>query len=124
MNQIKLHEKLQKLIPYVGENIISYPLWEEGVYIPQLNFWQVIESSDGVGRLVSCLTKIFNGSGYEFDYYNRYAKTRVTSVEITIIPKWEYTDDGGYETRKPDWSIEEMIDLAHSAIQAYALTRS
>ena len=29
-----IHKKIEKLIPSLNENFITYPFWEEGKYIP------------------------------------------------------------------------------------------
>lgn len=31
--------KFEDLIPFVSENFITVPLWEEGDYTPYINFW-------------------------------------------------------------------------------------
>ena len=33
-----IHQKIEKLIPFISEEFITYPLWKEGKYIPFLKF--------------------------------------------------------------------------------------
>ena len=40
LSAVFLHEKIEKLIPFISEEFITYPLWEEGKYIPFLKCWQ------------------------------------------------------------------------------------
>lgn len=34
-----IHKKIEKLIPYISEEFITYPLLGEGKYIPFLKCW-------------------------------------------------------------------------------------
>ena len=36
LSDVFLHQKIEKLIPFISEEFITYPLWEEGKYIPFL----------------------------------------------------------------------------------------
>jgi hypothetical protein len=37
-----IQKQIDKLIPYLNENFITYPLWEEGKYIPFVNACQIV----------------------------------------------------------------------------------
>ena len=50
-HDMNIHENLSKLIPFIGDDVISYPLWEEGRYIPSLNFWQVVKTQAEADKL-------------------------------------------------------------------------
>ena len=39
MKDDKIEKLIKDIIPYVDENFITFPLWEEGDYRPVLNFW-------------------------------------------------------------------------------------
>ena len=41
-----LQTKIDKLFPFISENFITYPLWEEGNYTPHINVWQTLK--DGI----------------------------------------------------------------------------
>ncbi len=98
-----INEEFNKLIPYVSENFITYPLFEEGKYIPFLNFWHIPKDDNVVyDRLQD-----FDNPHYEILVHD----TEYSIKECQIYPKFIETDEGGYEFVKDDWSIEEMIEI-------------
>lgn len=112
-----LHQKIEKLIPYFSENFITYPLWEEGLYIPFVNFWQKCESDQELKQLHERLDDVFERSGY--DFFMEYDDESVFSNKIrnfSIHPEFNQLDYGVYQFVKKDWSIEEMLDLLLSAL--------
>lgn len=34
-----LQQQIEKLIPYIGNYFLEYPLWEEGNWTPTITFW-------------------------------------------------------------------------------------
>jgi hypothetical protein len=36
-------QEIKCLIPYVSENFVTFPLWEEGDYRPHINIWQLYD---------------------------------------------------------------------------------
>ena len=59
-----IHIQINRLIPFVKENFITYPLWEEGKYIPFVNFWQKVESKEQILSLDKKLKAVFQAKGY------------------------------------------------------------
>lgn len=110
-----LQEKINKLIPYISENFITYPLWEEGKYIPFVNFWQKEEKVLGCEVMCHQLNKILNSSGYDFVTEDRFESSRI--IDFSIYPDFNETEDGGYDFVKKDWSIEEMITLIEKFLE-------
>jgi len=103
-----IQEKINKLIPYISENFISYPLWEEGNYIPVISFWAILK--DDLTAAVNNTDWMYEGiknKGYELLHGN-------TGYEYTISPIWDYCDGGDsdvFKVENENWSIEEMIDI-------------
>ena len=96
-----INEQFNKLIPYVSENFITYPLWEEGKYIPFINFWFIRDNK----------RKDLNWKCYNHnDYIVEVLDTENSIKQYCISPKFEDIDNG-YVFNKKDWSIEEMIKI-------------
>lgn len=107
-------EKINKIIPYISENFITYPLWEEGKYIPFFNFWQLCKTQDEIIALDKKLQNVFANSGYKVQYNDcNYSET---ILSYSVYPAYNELDNGGYEFVKKDWSINEMLDLIIKAI--------
>lgn len=100
-----INKQFNKLIPYVSENFITYPLFEEGKYIPFLNFWY-IQNTNEVARFN---IKNFKANNYEL--IEEHEEFFDTIMNCQIYPKFIETDEGGYEFVKEDWSIEEMVEI-------------
>ena len=98
-----IHKQLERLIPYISEEAITYPLWEEGNYIPFLNLDIVSEKYPNVEQ--SICEDVY-AKGYDFD-----SETYRGITRLRICPSFEYNEDGGFDYVKEDWSIEEMIDI-------------
>ena len=66
-----IHQKIDKLIPYLSENFITYPLWEEVKYIPFLKCWQKADTDNKCTRLPNKLNKHFEKTGYEISFIEK-----------------------------------------------------
>lgn len=110
-----IQEKINKLIPFISENFISYPLWEEGNYIPVVSFWAVVSPD---------LESEFIENEWEFEFIEAkgYELTCVDSNFVGVsrlcvfnmTPLWDYCEDGSdevFKVQKENWSIEEMLDI-------------
>jgi hypothetical protein len=98
-----IHKQLERLIPYISEEAITYPLWEEGNYTPFLNLDIVTEK---LLELESSLEEEVNSKGYEFQ-----TEREGRIFKISICPDFEYNDEGSFDYMVEGWSIEEMIDI-------------
>lgn len=110
-----IHKKIEKLIPFLNENFITYPLCEEGKYIPFVNFWQKadadMDSLEKEGRIM----EVFKDTCYQIEYSdNKYSDT---IHEFKVYPNFTYLENGGYDFYKKDWSIEEILDLLITALK-------
>lgn len=94
-----INKEFNKLIPYVSENFITYPLWEEGKYIPFISFWYM---NDDIDKNI----KEFKNNDYTIDVTLEH---RINHCQI--YPTFEENDELGYVFIKEDWSIEEMIKI-------------
>jgi hypothetical protein len=106
-----IYEKLNRLIPFVEEHVISYPLWEEGKYIPFLQLWRRGETETKRKSIQSKLKKLRKFTSYEAEV--RHVSMPSGIIHYHIYPKFTESVDGGYEFMNKDWSIEEMLDLAY-----------
>jgi hypothetical protein len=95
-----INKQFNKLIPYVSENFITYPLWEEGKYIPFVNFWCIDEK-------VKSKIKKFKSKNYTIEK----GDTSYSTTFYQIYPNFEDSEELGYIFTKDDWSIEEMIKI-------------
>lgn len=110
-----IHQKIEKLIPYLSENFVTYPLWEEGKYIPFVNFWQKSDTDMDFLEMEGRIKEIFNNTGYSVDYSdNNFSDT---IHEYYVYPEFTDLENGGYDFVKKDWSIEEMLDLLGSVLK-------
>ena len=44
---------IEQIIPYVEENFITFPLWEEGNYGPQVNIWRIFNKFEELDEFTS-----------------------------------------------------------------------
>lgn len=108
-NKGKIHEKIEKLIPYVPENFITFPLHEEGKYIPFVNFWQIAKTEVEYNKLEKKLKKIHKDTCYT--YYITCDVPKSGIFEIRLYPKFTESKKGGYKFSKDDWCLEDMFDI-------------
>jgi hypothetical protein len=110
-----IHKKIEQLIPYLSDNFISYPLWEEGLYIPSISIWRYFKRHEKYLEFKKGLEDIFLPNGYiivENEIYNN-KKT----YSLSIMPDWNYEDNGSYTFTNQNWSIEEIIELLISILK-------
>ena len=62
----KLYKQIEKIIPYIDENFITFPLWEEGLYIPFVKFWQIFNDEIENDKAVAIVEK-FNIDNKKYD---------------------------------------------------------
>ena len=110
-----IHQKIEKLIPYLSENFITYPLCEEGKYIPFVNFWQKIDNEIQEQILDKKLKETFDGTGYFVIYQD--SNYSNTILQYSVCPTYFEIDNGGYKFEKESWSIEEMLELLWSVLK-------
>lgn len=100
------YNQIQKLIPFVDENFITFPLAiTEGVYIPFYNFWQSLSTKEDVKLFLDKAKTILKDTGYTIDFqyeedvhiYNHADIERdSTIVYFQIYPIYEIdTDNDG-----------------------------
>lgn len=110
-----IHKKIEKLIPFISEDFITYPLWEEGKYIPFIKCWQKADTKNKCTRLSTHLNKHFEKTGYEISFIEKEHRTVIH--EFYIYPKYKELKNGSYKFIKIDWSIEEMLDLLSGVLK-------
>ena len=110
-----LHQKIEKLIPFISEEFITYPLWEEGKYIPFLKCWQKADSENEYTSFSNRLNKHFEKSGYEISFILQ--EHRSVIHEFYIYPKYKELKNGSCKFNKTDWSIEEMLELLATVLK-------
>ena len=97
------YNQIQKLIPFVDENFITFPLAiTEGVYIPFYNFWQSLSTKEDVKLFLEKSKDILENTGYNISFqyeedvhiYNHADIERnSTIVDFQIYPIFEADDD-------------------------------
>lgn len=112
---IMIHQKIEKLIPYISDEFITYPLWEEGKYIPFLKCWQKADTENKCTRLSNRLKKHFEKTGYDILFIGK--EHRSVIHEFYVYPKYKELKNGSYKFNKTDWSIEEMLDLLSTVLK-------
>ena len=65
-----IHKKIDKLIPYLSENFLTYPLWEEGNYIPFVNFWRICKTQEETQNLLKEFEELQNQIGEKENIQN------------------------------------------------------
>lgn len=109
-----IHKKIEKLIPYISENFITYPLWEEGKYIPFVNIWIKVDNQEQEDEFDSKLVRIFRDTGYRIIFEGSSFSQDILYYQVH--PKFKELKNGSYKYEKKDWSIEEMLDLLNLVI--------
>lgn len=109
-----IYLKIEKLLPYINENFITFPLWEEGKYIPFINFWQKYETQEDYEKHYKKLKKHFNKTGYVV------VETDVSGGDIVyyeLYPDFKEFKNGDFKYKKYDWSIEDMLDKLNEVLK-------
>ena len=109
-----LHEKINKLIPFISENFITYPLWEEGKYIPFVNFSRRFDKREIESEFFNLIERALKFVGYEIETYN--INSTETIFEYRINPEYTSLPNGSFEYINQSWSIEEMIDIISQSL--------
>lgn len=106
-----MYENIKKMIPFVDENFIRFELWEEGVYIPSVHFWKIINRNQ-LGFLETFDTDFSeNNREFRFDYdYDESRDKYTATVNFKICPKFVYNEKGGIE--HGEINIEKLIETA------------
>ena len=102
-----IHKQIEKLIPYIGDNFISYQLSKEGVYIPFITLTKYIGINETIDDLQAKLEEFLTPNNYEFEV-NRIGRNM---YECLAYPSFYNKEDHSYEFKKDDWSLEELIEL-------------
>jgi hypothetical protein len=108
-----IYKNIETLLPFVDENFLTFPLWEEGKYIPFVNFWRKYDLQKDYEIEYTKFKKFFKKTGYVI------AETDVFGGCITyyeIYPDFKELKDGSYEYKKHDWSIEEMLEMLNEIL--------
>jgi len=93
-----IQEQINKLIPYISSDFLTYPLWEEGNYTPFINFWHIGNDKK--------LPLNFNSDiNLNDEYIIELEEKRGTINNYRIFPNYEYDNSGGFDYIKKDWSI-------------------
>jgi len=101
---MKIHEQFERLIPYMDDNFIRYPLTEEGNFLPVLHIWQVVETAEAAGKLREIVDKFAVRYDIELEMQSR------TTVDVSISPKTKY-EESVQVPLSAEWSIEEMVEI-------------
>jgi len=109
---VSIQDKIKKLIPFVSENFITFPLAEEGNLTPFINFWKIVETWNEAEMFNRKLHDGLFETGYE--YGCEVIIGRIHSYNIH--PAFVITGQGGYEYVNPNWSIEGMLDIIGDVI--------
>jgi hypothetical protein len=95
-----IYNQIQKLIPFVNENFVTFPLAiTEGIYIPFYNFWQSLSTKEEVelfldkARIILKDTGYTIGFQYEEDDYIYDIERDNANVYFQIYPIFESDDD-------------------------------
>lgn len=119
------YNQIQKLIPLVDENFITFPLAiTEGVYIPFYNFWQSLSTKEDLKVFIRKATAILENTGYKLRLkyeedvhiynYGEINDMRSTIVDFQIYPIYELIEenDGDITVKvNPIVYYVDVIDL-------------
>lgn len=102
-------DRIKKLLPFLNENFITFPLWEEGRFIPFVSFYQITDSQDRLSHLKDLIKTTLKDTGYRCDNSSENSFGKINS--FFIYPNFLEKEEEDYCFAKKDWSIEEMLDL-------------
>jgi hypothetical protein len=114
MPQVSTRELIQQLIPFTQENLVKIPLWEEGIYLPQVNIWLPTENRELLDVVMEASMAV-SLEQYEIDY----EVYRDNIAEISIMPKWERADEYGFKLITEDWELDKMLLVATTVVYEY-----
>ena len=95
-----IQEKINKLIPFISENFITYPLWEEGKYIPFLKCWQKADTENRCTRLSNKLNKHFEKTGYKISFIGKEHRSRNRITNAQFKTKVKMKDESSTQVPK------------------------
>ena len=119
------YNQIQKLIPFVDENFVTFPLAiTEGVYIPFYNFWQSLSTRNDLKIFIRKTAAILKDTGYKISlrdeedvHIHNYGETnnmQSTIVNFQIYPIYEIDNgnDGNVFVNVDPLSFDvDTIDL-------------
>lgn len=102
-----LRETIEKIIPYVDEDFLTFPLAEEGNYTQFLNFWQLAKTEKEAEKIEKKIKK-FNGENKKYCLDVVEPVMGVGVFRLSISPRFETAEDGSCDYLFEGWSVEEM----------------
>lgn len=116
------YNQIQKLIPFIDENFITFPLAiTEGVYIPFYNFWQSLSTRNDLKIFIRKATSILKDTGQEIKlrdeedvHIHNYGETdnmQSTIVYFQIYPICKTDDDNVFVNVDPLSFDVDAIEL-------------
>ena len=113
MAKTKFDKGIETLIPFLEENFLTFPLWEEGNYSPQINFWMIF---DDIVVNSKNIEKINNDLNLPETYYLDFLVDTMNTDAITL-EQFEYLLIGN--PIKLDISKKKPRYMYHFSVWSY-----
>lgn len=100
--------KISEILPFVSENFITFPLWEEGDFGPVVNVWAIFDTvPQWYKDTVLALQNTLSYAGIDFEQELDIKRGKYF-VELTF--------SGMYGKHKKPIEIWKLIDAAHTVL--------
>lgn len=91
---------IKSLIPYFDEHLITFDLWEEGNYTPQVTTFFIVKSQSIIDKINDIYKELL--SSYEYIYID--VNLRGMTLDITLYYSFDNYD-------YPDNALEQLLEL-------------
>jgi hypothetical protein len=102
-------ELIKKLIPYFDEHLITFNLWEEGNYTPQVTTFFIVKNVEIIDKINNIYKELLS------NYDNIYMEINLKGVTLDVTLYYSF-DNYDY----PDNALEKLLELhvlAHKAFK-------
>lgn len=116
-----MEELYKQLIPYICEDFITVPLWEEGDYRPSLKIWVTADDEIYKAKLSKFLQEChhtYSKYGFYCDKLSNIHYINDKIFDITIYQKGYILD-----IKNPEYCIKTLMELAVKVIKEWEKIR-
>ena len=121
-----IQQKIERLIPNIQEDFLTFPLHEEGDYRPSIKIWKITEKKliwpdDDINKLSFLKNKyevIMNY--YSMNDYSKHTFEDILNMKLSKTSNKYMYEFNIFNTSdvltNPEYNLDEMLDVAYKLI--------
>ena len=91
---------IKKLIPYFDEHLITFDLWEDGNYTPQVTTFFIVKNEN----IINKINNIYKELLYKYSNIDIDIKLKGITMDVTLYYNFDNYD-------YPDNALEQLLEL-------------